>query len=111
MTRRHYACAWVPYGVAQDQQGRPIREVVYATDRTLVDEWVANSPTGYRSERGYRERLRRSELTYRERLGVDAGGWAACDDGRAEMVLPLDRCSICAAPITDYDNHWHGDRR
>ena len=50
MTRNYYAIDNVPYGHAQDTDGRRIGNVYAFPSRAWRDAWVAESPTGYSRE-------------------------------------------------------------
>lgn len=62
----YYGIEWSPYGVASYPDGSPARIVVVFRNRRDRDQWVAAAAGIPRTQRGYRERVQRSELLTRE---------------------------------------------
>lgn len=64
MNRKFYAISWT-YGVASNSQGNRLCDVEVFSSQIARDTWVNQGPP-YRSDAGYRECVKRSELTRKE---------------------------------------------
>lgn len=64
MSRQFYAIAWT-YGVASDSNGNRCCDVLVFESKVSRDEWVNQGPP-FRSDPGYRECIRRADMTRKE---------------------------------------------
>ena len=83
MTRNYYAIDNVPYGRAQDSNGRRIGSVYAFASRAWRDAWVAESPTDYQTVRGYREPIAARTSAVRDAVA-----------GRGDLT-PVSQCTTC----------------